>query len=120
MISITFAKLEYDLEQLPPFAFRSGSTMHSFIRPCFARWSLVFFSKGSLSFAPNVSHLSFNCSRCNYSVWEYICDITGSMSNYLMCHYYLFCLGVIFFGWMFVQPQLHAIRDVHATRIEDL
>jgi hypothetical protein len=34
---ITLAKLEYDLEQLPPFAFLRASTIHSFIRPCFSR-----------------------------------------------------------------------------------
>ncbi len=35
---------------MPPFAFRSASTMHSFMKLCFARRSLVFFSKGSFPF----------------------------------------------------------------------
>jgi hypothetical protein len=37
VIVFTFAKLAYDLEQLPPFSFRRASVLHSLIMPCFAK-----------------------------------------------------------------------------------
>jgi len=56
---VAFATLAYDRWQFPPVSFCNASTTASFITLCLAKWSLAFFSKGTLSSCETLSHLSW-------------------------------------------------------------